>query len=126
MTTITVRAPITLRKRGGRKRIVAPDGAETHAPNQPGQASTFVKALARAHRWQAMLESGDYTSITDLAAAERINPSYLARVLRLTMLAPDVVEAILGGRDHQAETLEQVTRLIDWRSQARRLSERSG
>ena len=57
-----------------------------------------MKALARAHRWQRMLESGEYGSIEELAAAERINPSYLARVLRLTLLAPDIVESILDGQ----------------------------
>jgi hypothetical protein len=69
-----------------------------------------VKALARAHRWQGMLNSDD-GSIQDIAAAEWINPSYLARVLRLTLLAPDITESILDGR-HQPErdTLEQLTR----------------
>lgn len=124
MTTVTVRVPITFRRRGGRKRIVAPDGTEPHAQSPRGQVSTPVKALARAHRWQARLESGEYASITELAVAERINPSYLARVLRLTMLAPDVVEAILGVLDHQAESLEQLSRQIDWRAQAQRNSER--
>lgn len=124
MTTVTVRVPIALRRRGGRKRIVAPDGKETHEPTPRGQVSTVVKALGRAHRWQAMLEGGDYASIAELAAVEKINPSYLARLLRLTLLAPDVVEAILGGLDHQAETLEQISRQIDWRAQAQRYSER--
>lgn len=124
MTTVTVRVPIALRKRGGRKRIVAPDGTETHAQGPPGHVSTLAKALARAHRWQAMLESGDYASIAELAVAEKINPSYVARMLRLTLLAPDVVEAILGGLDHQAEALEQLSRQIDWRAQAQRFRER--
>ena len=88
----------------------------------PGQVSTLVKALARAHRWQ--LESGDYASIAELAVAEKINPSYLARVLRLTLLSPRVVEAILGGLDHQAETAKRVSPIIDWRAQAKRYSER--
>jgi hypothetical protein len=66
-----------------------------------------VKALARAHRWQGMLEGGEYGSIEELAKAERINSSYLARVLRLTLLAPDIVESILDGRhDPERITLE--------------------
>lgn len=97
MTTVTVRVPITLRRRGGRKRIVAPDGTETPAPKPLRQVSTLIKALARAHRWQAMLEGGDYASIAELAAAERINPSYLARVLRLTLLSPAIADVILSG-----------------------------
>ena len=66
--------------------------------------STLVKAMARAHRWQGMLESGRYGSIAELAAAERINPSYLARVLRMTLLAPEIVEAVLNGR-HDPERI---------------------
>ena len=58
---------------------------------------TLVKALARAHRWQGMLVEGEYDSIEELARAEKINPSYLARVLRLTLIAPEIVESIPAG-----------------------------
>ena len=57
-----------------------------------------MKALARAHRWQRMLEEGRYASISRTAPAERIDRGYLGRVLQLTLLAPDIVEAILDGR----------------------------
>jgi hypothetical protein len=63
----------------------------------------IVKALARAHRWKAMLESGEYVSLTELAKSEKINLSYLCRLLRLTLLAPDVVEAMLDGHHGQLE-----------------------
>ncbi|MCB1379087.1 MAG: hypothetical protein KDK89_12070, partial [Alphaproteobacteria bacterium] len=53
---------------------------------------------ARAHRWKRFLESGEYSSVAELAAAEKINESYICRVLRLTLLAPDIVKAILDGR----------------------------
>ena len=66
----------------------------------------MVKALARAFRWQRMLENGDFATINDLAAAEKINPSYLCRVLRLTLLAPDIVEAILDGRQAHGMQLD--------------------
>ena len=70
-----------------------------------------MKALARAHRWQGMLEGGEYGSIEELAGAERINPSYLARVLRLTLLAPEIVDSILDGRhDPERITLERLMR----------------
>ena len=72
---------------------------------------TLVKALSRAHRWQGMLEGGEYGSTDELAKAERINPSYLARVLRLTLLAPDITQAILDGRhDPERITLERLMR----------------
>jgi hypothetical protein len=61
----------------------------------------LVKALARAHRWQRLLEGGRYRSLRELAAAERVDRSYIARMLRLTLLAPDVVEAVLDGRRAQ-------------------------
>jgi hypothetical protein len=70
-----------------------------------------VKALARAHRWQGMLEGGEYGSIEELARAEKINPSYLARVLRLTLLAPEIVESTLDGRhDPERITLKRLIR----------------
>ena len=103
--SVTVQVPLTFRRRGGRKQVVAPEGwpGPALAPRPARVDGTLVKALARAHRWQGMLESGEYGSIEELARAERINPSYLARVLRLTLLAPEIVESILDGR-HDPET----------------------
>jgi hypothetical protein len=95
--TLTVRVPYTLRKCGGRKLVVAPDGASWPAPTLRVD-NTMVKAIARAHRWKRLLESGRFASVAELAAAEKINQSYLCRVLRLTMLAPDIVESIFDGR----------------------------
>ena len=101
--TLTVRVPFTIRKRGGRKLAIATDGS-TLAPPRPRIDNTLVKALARAHRWNRLLETGRYGSAAELAAAEKINPSYVSRVLRLTLLAPDIVEAIIEGR--QADVVE--------------------
>lgn len=95
--TLTVRVPLTLRKRGGRKQVVLPDGASWGAPRARID-NTMVKAIARAHRWRRLLERGQFASLTELAKAEDINDSYMARVFRLTLLAPDIVEAILDGR----------------------------
>jgi hypothetical protein len=102
--SVTVRVPLALRRRGGRKQVVSPDGEAAWAPRLARVDSTLAKALARAHRWQGMLEGGEYGSIEELARAEKINPSYLARVLRLTLLAPDIVESILSGR-HDPTTI---------------------
>lgn len=101
---LTVSLPLSIRKRGGRKRVLAPDVEPWCAPSRARVDGTLVKALARAHRWQGLLESGAYGSIQELAAAERINPSYLARVLRLTLLSPETVEAVLDGR-HDSEAV---------------------
>lgn len=96
--TITVRVPIAFSRRRGRKRVVRPDGSEMVPLAQPHFDQTLVKALARAHRWQRMIEDGACATLQDIAAAERINPSYVSRIFRLTLLSPDLVEAILDGR----------------------------
>jgi hypothetical protein len=67
--------------------------------------NAMVKAVARAFRWREMLENGTHSTIAEIAAAEKINESYVGRILRLTLLAPDIVEAILGGRQPAAMTL---------------------
>ena len=94
--TITVHIPLTFRKRGGRKLVVTPDGA-AWAP-RPRVDNAMVKALARAFRWRKMLDEGVHATLEDLARAKGVAPSYVGRVLRLTLLAPEIVEAILDGR----------------------------
>jgi hypothetical protein len=96
-STITVFVPMVWRRRGGRKVIVAPPGCDGWVP-PPRIDNTQIKALARAHRWQRMLEEGKFATLADLADAERISRSYVCRVVRLTLLAPDIVERILDGR----------------------------
>ena len=94
--TITVHVPFAIRKRGGRKLVVTPDGA-AWAP-RPRVDNAMVKALARAFRWRKMLDTGVHATLEDLARAKGVAPSYVSRVLRLTLLAPEIVEAILDGR----------------------------
>jgi hypothetical protein len=107
-TSITVRVLMTIRKRGGRKVIVSPDGSVL--PGAPRQATTttdpaLLKALARAFRWKRMLDDGRYASVSDIARAEKLDRTYVGDVLRLTLLAPDVVEAIVEGRQPVEMTL---------------------
>jgi hypothetical protein len=97
-TTVVVRIPMRFQRRGGRKRIVAPDGSELSPASKPQPDGALIKALARAWRWQRMLDAGQFTSVRDLADRERLGVSYVARILRLTLLAPDIVERILGVR----------------------------
>ena len=96
-TSITVRVPITIRRRGGLRLVVAPDGAPWAAPRARID-STLIKALARAQRWKKMLDDGRYGSVTELAAGENLDRGYLGRILMLTLLAPDIVEAVIDGR----------------------------
>ncbi len=102
---LTVHIPLTVRRRGGRKVVIAPDGTETPVIAGARIDSTLVKALARAFRWRRMLESGVVSTVGEIAVREKINKSYVSRVLRLTLLAPDIVEAILDGRQSTELTL---------------------
>ncbi|WP_419695541.1 hypothetical protein ACN2CC_03070 [Mesorhizobium muleiense] len=96
--SLTVHLPLTLRKRGGRKIIISPAGAQQWTPARPRIDSTLIRALARAFRWKHMLEIGEFATVIELAAAERLDRSFVSHVLQLTLLAPDLVEAILDGR----------------------------
>lgn len=97
-TSITIRVPLTIRRRPGKKTVVTPggDSGEQAVPTRAEPA--LVKALARAHRWKRMLENGHHASISEMAAAEQADRGYIGRILLLTLLAPDIVEAILDGR----------------------------
>jgi hypothetical protein len=102
--TMTLHVPFRIVKRGGRKEMHLPEAA-----SQPRRTdSTLVKALARAFRWKRMLESGEFATIAELAEREGIAVSYLTRVLRLTLLAPDIVEAILDGKQGPEVTLARL------------------
>lgn len=102
--TVTLHVPFRVVKRGGRKAMQLPEGA---LPSRRTD-STLVKALARAFRWKHMLESGEFATVAELAEREAIAPSYMTRVLRLTLLAPDVIEAILDGQPGSEVTLARV------------------
>ena len=91
---VTLHVPFRVVKRGGRKEMQLPEGAA----QLRRMDSTLVKALARAFRWKRMLESGEFATIGELAEREGMAYTYMARVLRLTLLAPDIVEAILEGK----------------------------
>jgi hypothetical protein len=118
--TLTVHIPLRICKRGGRKLMIAPDGDRPWAPPSARVDNALVKAVARAHRWRRLLESGEYATITELAAAEKINQSYVCRILRLTLLAPDIVEAILDGRQPAGLDLDSLLKPLpaDWTAQA--------
>ena len=113
--TLTVVIPLAVKPRGGRKAISTPGGMEVESRHD----ITLIKAVARAFRWLRMLESGRFATITELAAAENINASYVSRILRLALLAPEIVEAILDGRQPDGMTLPGLMQplLEDWRRQ---------
>jgi hypothetical protein len=98
------RIAIRLQRRGGRKLIMTPEGVAASA-RKPSRDETLVKALVRAHRWRRRIESGQARSITDLAEQEGVTDAYVCRLLPLTCLAPDIVEAILDGRQPKGKMM---------------------
>lgn len=118
--TVTLHVPFRIVKRGGRKGIQLPESA-----TQPRRTdNTLVKALARAFRWKRMLESNEFVTIAELAECEGIAPSYMTRVLRLTLLAPDIVEAILDKKQGPEVTLALTLESFPtaWNEQRQRFS----
>jgi hypothetical protein len=118
--SVTVRVPISIHRRGGRKLVLAPNGMNvTAAPARRHIDDAMVKAIARAFRWREMLENGEYATIREIANAEKINESYFGRVLRLTLLAPELVEAIFNGRQPDRLQLEALMKRfpVGWTEQ---------
>jgi hypothetical protein len=113
---LTVVIPLAVKIRGGRKAMVTPGVLEFECR----QDVTLIKAVARAFRWRRMLESGQFATVQELAAAEKINASYVSRVLRSTLLAPDIVEAILDGRQPEGMTLPGLMEgvAVEWHQQS--------
>ena len=123
--TISVHIPISMRHQGGRKQVVTPAGATPWIPIPPRVNNTLVKAIVRAHRWRDMLETGNYATVRDLAKAEAIDEVYLGRVLRLTLLSPTLIEAILEGRQPANLELHDLLRQfpVEWDRQLGSLTE---
>ena len=122
VTAITVRLPLTIRKRDERRIVVVPDGSVI--PGATRQAVTpsdpaLPRALVRALRWRRMLETGAVATIREIAATDKINESYVSRVRRLTLLAPEMVEAILDARQPVEVTLpgQMGPFPVEWRRQ---------
>jgi hypothetical protein len=107
LDTLTIRIPIRLQRRGGLKLIMTPEGVAA-PPRKPRRDETLVKAVVRAHRWRRRIESGQAKSITDLAEQEGVTIAYVCRLLPLTCLAPDIVEAILDGRQPRGLRLAEM------------------
>jgi len=116
---ITVRVPIAFRRRGGRKTLAAPDGSPTFVPTRTIVDAALVKALARAFRWRKLMETGTCSTVDEIAAAEKLNDSYVSRILRLTLLAPFIVEVVLDGQQPAGVSLNRLMRPfpIEWEGQ---------
>jgi hypothetical protein len=123
---LTVHVPMAFRRRGGRKLMVAPDGSLMSAATPRFKMDkVLVKALARGFRWRKLLDKGTYSTIKEVAAKERTDASYVADVLRLTLLAPDLVEMILDGRQPPGWQLHRLRKPfpLDWQTQRARFAQ---
>lgn len=120
---LVVRVPFAIKHFGGARRIMVPTAAAPWAPTPSRIDQTLVKAIARAFRWRDLLESSKYKTVRALAKAEKLNESYLCRILRLTLLSPKIITAILDGR--QADRLDLKALCVpfpaDWPSQEKLL-----
>jgi hypothetical protein len=116
--TLTIRIPMELQRRGGRKLIVTPEGVKV-PERRPAPDQILIKALVRAHRWRRQIESGQGKSITDLAEQEGVTDAYVCRLLPLTCLAPDIVEGVLDGRQPKGLRLAEMlgNGRLDWGEQ---------
>ena len=99
-----------LKKRGGRKEIMGPEGLPGMRRSKSPAQEPLVTALARAFHWQELIDSGRYSSVTELAEALGVDRSYVGRIVRLALLAPDIVEAIVEGREPSGMSLEKLVR----------------
>ena len=117
--TLTIHVPMTFKTRGGRKLVISPDGEPSWAKPRTRVDNTMVKALARAFRWRKLLDTGVYATVEEIAAAEKINPSYVSRVFRMTLLAPEIIEIIVDGRQPADLTMAKLTKPfpLEWRGQ---------
>ena len=116
---MTVHVPMTFQTRGGRKLVVTPDGVPSWAKPRQRIDNAMVKALGRAFRWQKLLETSEYATIEEIAKAEKINTSYISRILRLTLLSPEIVEMILDGRQPTPMALKSLLKgfPVCWKEQ---------
>lgn len=93
--SLNVTFPIKITRRGRRKAVMLPDGTDFHPRDWDGEPTPIQMALARGHRWLAMLESGQVKNLTEIATLEGVDNSYVSRMVNLTSLAPDIVAAVL-------------------------------
>jgi hypothetical protein len=110
---VVLNIPMTFRRRKGRREIILPQNPDGAAP-QPESNRSLVLALARAWRWQEMLDSGQARSVDELAKRLLLGSTYVARILRLTALAPDLVEAILTGEEPDGLSLRSISADLPW------------
>ena len=126
--TLVIRVSMKFKKRGGRKEIIVPEGLPGSRPSKSPAQDPLVTALARAFHWQELIDSGRYASVTELAEALDVDRSYVGRIMRLALLAPDIVEAVVRGEEPSGLSLERLTKRLPmlWSEQREMLTFQRG
>lgn len=116
---VVTEIPMHFRRHGGKTVVIHPDGGRVVEHSLARTDQTLIKVIARAFRWERLLMSGRFNSIDELAASEGINPSYVSRVMRISLLSPDIIEAILDGRHPAHLTMKDLLEPfpLDWTEQ---------
>jgi hypothetical protein len=119
---LVVSVPLAMKRRGGRREIITPGGQSPESQPHSRTNASLALTIARAHRWRELLEQGRYRSIRSLAGELGVDNSYVARLLRLSLLAPDIVEAVLDGGEPSGLSLEKLYRApMEWEDQRQML-----
>ena len=118
---IVMEIPVQFQRKAKRKHIIKPDGSHVIDMQNPYMDEALIKAIGRAHKWQAMLDLGEVKSIAEIANQERLPKSYAQRVIRLTELAPDITSAILEGKQPESLQLKDLIKTgplpLNWNDQ---------
>lgn len=115
--TIRVIIPLTIRKRNGRPKILPPDNLTSR--DDRSQDPHVLRAIARAWNWRRQLETGDASTIQDIAAAEKVSDRFVSRMMRLAYLSPEVLEHLVIRRLPPALSLNDLVAVADrpWEEQ---------
>ena len=116
---ITLHLPMKFKRKGGRKKVVLPDGADKNGEHSPVNRPLAI-AVARAYRWLQILEDGQFASTSELAEAVDMDPSLLRRHLNLTLLSPAMVRRVLNGTEPEGWSVNGLGREVSavWTTQA--------
>ncbi|NLH49293.1 MAG: hypothetical protein GX444_11925 [Myxococcales bacterium] len=107
---IVVHILMTFKRSGGRKEIIVPQGLDGKTSSKQAAQNAILVAIARAFRWKELIESGRVKNLAEIARANKVDCSYVSRTLDLTLLAPDIIDAILDGREPSGLSLARLTK----------------
>jgi hypothetical protein len=113
--TVRIHIPMRLHCRIGRKEIITPDNASPQGP--------MVDAISSAWKWQKMIDTGEYASASKLADKMGMDRSYVIRTMRLLLLAPDIIEAIMNGKEPSGMSMNELRNVTTgvWEEQRKEL-----